>query len=94
MSKGQAPEFKLVIPAAGTNQRVNIGAEWQTANQEVFSCRMKLPFDLKAGEELSFIRVPNTPKGANDNPNNGKPEPVRNGVKRRQPQGEQPRGAA
>lgn len=85
------PAFKLVIPAGEQQERTEIGAEWSTSRETVFSCRLKLPFDLKAGDELSFIRVPNEPKkeSAPEQKQESRPAP-----RQRRAKGEPPRGAA
>jgi hypothetical protein len=99
MSKGQRPVKQFVITKSADRDRVpNIGGAWATVNQDVFSCRIRLPFDLKAGEELNFIAVtPNEPTEPTpiDQPNGRKAKPpTRSGPRPRPQRGEQPRGAA
>jgi hypothetical protein len=93
--QGQKPTHKFVIPAAEQQERSYIGAEWSTQNASVCSCRIKLPFDLPAGTELSFIRVPNEPKPAQEQqPPQQTRGPTRTAPRQRAPQGTQPRGVA
>lgn len=95
--KGNQPTFTLVMPKTAEQERTYIGAEWKTANESVFSCRITLPFDVKAGEQISFIRVPFEPKetqSASEPAPQPEPAPVRSAPRQRKAQGEQPRGAA
>lgn len=95
MSKGQRPVKQFVITKSEQHERVpNIGGAWATVNEEIFSCRIKLPFDLPANTELNFIAVPpSEPRAINENQHNG-PQPVRGKQQQRRQPGEEPHGAA
>jgi hypothetical protein len=68
---GKIPSHRILAKPPGSDKNtLEIGAIWQTSNQEVTSVSLK--FDamvevMKAGSDIRAIVVPNRPKTANGN---------------------------